>query len=866
MGNAMGKQQSEQGLGLHKFRLLRVIGRGSFGKVRIVEHRETGKAYALKYINKATCINMKSHHNTIRERDMLEEIDHPFIVNLRFSFQDEFTMYVVMDLMIGGDLRFHMLRRRFVEGVVKFWMAELVCAINHLHRNHHIVHRDIKPDNILIDDRGHAALTDFNIATRIKGTVPHYSVAGTANYMAPEVVGGTGYTYSVDWWSLGVVMYECIYGKRPFRHKKSNEELKLALLYEEIQFPIVADVQISYDCISAMRGFLNKEPNERLGCGPGGFEAIKNHPFFSSINWTLLEAKQLDPPFAPSNSQSNFDISIDLEEMLLEPEPLDPRKRSAMKKHKTPPEHSTPEYFDIEENFSAFDYIEYDRFKSYIVAHGSIDTFAVDAARAMASVNQRTSASTENGSAPPPLSQLKLNGRSIINLDPRAATPTPTASISGTRTRSRNSTVTQMAPPNHSRCASRDVNNAQQPQLSPSAMQSRYTTQSNSSTSILTTITSLPTANQQTTHSPTSAALLTAMTTTNAPGTLEPPSSVPIDILTWNQLLPEQRLLAHRYCVKMAHDHRRLVTISERKARGIAGSQLTMSPMLRTAVNTTVPGHRYTPSGSVLLSQNASKSRVPMFSQSIQPTVNETEYSCRSEVVADTPTISDTPNVLNRAAVPDKVVVTDTMAAADTVSLAEPSVRTIAKAAETSGVLLTSNEKRKSLMKRQHSVDNLSLAKSGLPRKNGGKAGPQRIIIKYAQQGQQQQYQELDMCFSSSSITSMQFPPLPEMMKTSNSTINCSTSHAAYASPVDQSELYLYQPLPPPPLMSPPPMPAMPLPDTPLTSSALVLPMVSMLSDSSYKLHMPAHMLDIRTAPATAPISSSSSSSPYNLI
>ncbi|KAJ1806037.1 hypothetical protein LPJ75_005155, partial [Coemansia sp. RSA 2598] len=577
MGNSMTKQQQEQSLGLHKFRLLRVIGRGSFGKVRIVEHRETNKAYALKYINKATCIRSKSHQNTIRERDMLEEIDHPFIVNLRFSFQDEFSMYVVMDLMIGGDLRFHMMRRRFVEGVIRFWIAELACAIDHLHRNHRIVHRDIKPDNILIDDQGHVALTDFNIATRIKGGQMHYSVAGTANYMAPEVVSGVGYTYSVDWWSLGVVMYECVYGKRPFRHKKTNEELKRALMYEEIQFPIIADVQVSFDCISAMRGFLQKDPTQRLGCGANGLDSIKSHPFFASINWPLLEAKQLDPPFAPSSDQSNFDISHDLEEMLLEPAPLDPKRRLAMKKHQTPPEHETQEYRDIEAQFAAFDYIEYERFKAYIDAHGSIDAIAVDAARAAASVAHRSSASTDNHALTPTLAQLKLDGRLMINPDPKAAaavananasaavaaaavaavTATPSSSFGRSRT-----STTHLASPSR-----RESKDAQFPQLqrTPSFLRSKSPERSNSNTSISATNVAMSHSQSQShshsqsqsqsqsqlhshshSHSPASAALLTAMCP-NEPCLVEPPSIVPIDVATWNQLLPEQQSLAHRY-------------------------------------------------------------------------------------------------------------------------------------------------------------------------------------------------------------------------------------------------------------------------------------------------------------------------------
>ncbi|KAJ2472534.1 hypothetical protein GGI02_001523, partial [Coemansia sp. RSA 2322] len=511
MGNSLAKQLPEPGLGLHKFRLLRVIGRGSFGKVRIVEHRETAKPYALKYINKATCIRMRSHVNTIRERDMLEELDHPFVVNLRFSFQDEFSMFMVMDLMIGGDLRFHMMRRRFVEGVIKFWIAELACAISYLHANG-IVHRDIKPDNILMDHRGHVALTDFNIATRIVRGAPHFSVAGTANYMAPEVVSGAGYSYSIDWWSLGVVMYECVYGRRPFRHKKSADELKRALLQEEIQFPIIADVQVSYDCISAMRGFLHKDPAVRLGCGPAGLAAVKAHPFFASINWPVLEAKRADPPFVPNPEQSNFDISHDLEEMLLEPEPLDAKKRIAMKRHKTPPEHACPEYHEITRAFAAFDYIEYERFKTYIETHGAIT--ADDSAIA---VSNTVLASVRLDGRPifPPLDSRRSNSRaSTAHIASRNSVNAATASTSSPDAPPRIATSILAISPNST------------------------TTTSSSST---TTTMSTP----------------VAAVATTADGTLEPPPIVPIDILLWNQLLPEQRSLAHRFCIKMAHDRQR---------------------------------------------------------------------------------------------------------------------------------------------------------------------------------------------------------------------------------------------------------------------------------------------------------------------
>ncbi|KAJ2715262.1 hypothetical protein H4R19_001302, partial [Coemansia spiralis] len=266
-----------------------------------------------------------------------------------------------------------------------------------------------------MDHEGHVTLTDFNIATRIVDAQPHYAAAGTANYMAPEVVSGTGYTYSVDWWSLGVVMYECIYGKRPFRHKKNTDTIKRALLYEEIQFPLVADVQVSYDCISAMRGLLNKEPRLRLGCGPTGYEDIKAHPFFASLDWERIEARQAPPSFVPNNDMSNFDISHDLEEMLLEPDPLTEtgtrQRKGNGRRPRAPSEHATAEYHMLTDSFATFDYVEYEQLRAYIEAHGSISALAIEDAKL------DMSKPSDATLFPPPLAHMKLDDRPIINLD-----------------------------------------------------------------------------------------------------------------------------------------------------------------------------------------------------------------------------------------------------------------------------------------------------------------------------------------------------------------------------------------------------------------------------------------------------------------
>ncbi|KAF9432375.1 hypothetical protein BGZ76_010898, partial [Entomortierella beljakovae] len=296
--------------------------------VRMVERRSTGKVYALKYINKEQVIQMEAVRNILRERQILESVDHTFVVNMRFAFQDDDYMYMCMDLMMGGDLRFHMNRRNFGEDVVRFWIAEISSAIVYLH-SLGIVHRDIKPDNILLDAKGHAHITDFNISCKLTTEKPYLtSQSGTVAYMAPEVFKGTGYGTSVDWWALGVIFYECIYGRRPFLTENIGE-LKRAISSQTIEYPL--SEKISPECVYIIQNFLKRDPAERLGA-KGGMDGIKQQPFFAvaasqselSVQqwWHLLEAKKLTPKFQPPSEAANFDATYDLEELLLDEDPL----------------------------------------------------------------------------------------------------------------------------------------------------------------------------------------------------------------------------------------------------------------------------------------------------------------------------------------------------------------------------------------------------------------------------------------------------------------------------------------------------------------------------------------------------------------
>ncbi|KAI1211452.1 kinase-like protein [Annulohypoxylon truncatum] len=357
MGNSQGKPVDLNGeVNLNHFRLLRVVGRGAFGKVRIVERKDTGLSFALKYIRKDEVVRSESVRNIIRERRMLEHVNHPFICNLRYSFQDIEYMYLVVDLMSGGDLRFHISRKTFTEDAVRFWIAELGCALRYIH-GQGIIHRDVKPDNVLLDADGHVHLTDFNVASDVVPGKLLTSKSGTLAYLAPEVYAGKGYDVRADWWSLGVLFYECIYNKRPFEGN-SESTLTNIILAANPKFP-VTQPPVSLPCLYAIGSALNPNPDQRLG---NTWQSFINEPFFQAIDFAALERKELEPIFVPSADKTNFDATYDLEELLLEEAPLEARARRQKPREKLKDDATEKEireeelYRTIERDFQPFDY------------------------------------------------------------------------------------------------------------------------------------------------------------------------------------------------------------------------------------------------------------------------------------------------------------------------------------------------------------------------------------------------------------------------------------------------------------------------------------------------------------------------------
>lgn len=224
--------------------------------------------------------------------------------------------------MNGGDLRFHISRKTFTEEAVRFWIAQLGCALRYIHKQG-IVHRDVKPDNVLLDSEGHVHLADFNVASDLTPGKPLTSKSGTLAYLAPEVYTGRGYYSEPDWWSLGVLFYECIYNKRPFE-ANHHDALAQSIVKADPPFPVTSP-PVSMPCLHAISSLLEKNKNLRIGAA--GFETFTDNPFFREIDFEALEAKEIEPVFCPSSEKTNFDATYDLEELLLEEAPLEARAR-----------------------------------------------------------------------------------------------------------------------------------------------------------------------------------------------------------------------------------------------------------------------------------------------------------------------------------------------------------------------------------------------------------------------------------------------------------------------------------------------------------------------------------------------------------
>ena len=286
------------------FEFLYVVGRGGFGKVWMVKYKKTNEKYALKEMSKVKIIDRKSEKSIKNEREFLSQLHHPFIVNMICSFQDYENLYLVMDLLTGGDLRYHIChKKQFNEEQSRFFSSCILLGLEYIHKNN-IIHRDIKPENLVLDEKGYVRITDFGVAKKnLRDNSSETS--GTPGYMAPEVLCALNHSFPVDFFALGVIIFEFMNGYRPYLGR-NRKEIKEAVLAKQIH---VHRKQLfengwSFESGDLINKLLHRKPYKRLGCN--GIKEIKDHPWFKKLNWEELLNKNMKSPFVPKNGD-NFD-------------------------------------------------------------------------------------------------------------------------------------------------------------------------------------------------------------------------------------------------------------------------------------------------------------------------------------------------------------------------------------------------------------------------------------------------------------------------------------------------------------------------------------------------------------------------------
>ncbi|KAF2126265.1 camp-dependent protein kinase A [Dothidotthia symphoricarpi CBS 119687] len=278
---------------LTDFQIQRTLGTGSFGRVHLVQSKHNQRFYAVKVLKKAQVIKMKQVEHTNDERRMLQQVKHPFLITLWGTFQDSKNLYMVMDFVEGGEL-FSLLRKsqRFPNPVAKFYAAEVTLALDYLH-SHNIIYRDLKPENLLLDRHGHLKITDFGFAKEVPDIT--WTLCGTPDYLAPEVVASKGYNKSVDWWSLGILIFEMLCGFTPFWDGGSPMKIYENILKSRVKYP----PYIHPDAHDLLQKLITPDLTKRLGNLHGGSKDVMNHPWFAEVTWDRLQKKDIDAPYVP---------------------------------------------------------------------------------------------------------------------------------------------------------------------------------------------------------------------------------------------------------------------------------------------------------------------------------------------------------------------------------------------------------------------------------------------------------------------------------------------------------------------------------------------------------------------------------------
>lgn len=308
-------------MNIDSFRCISVLGRGHFGKVILAEYRNTNELFAIKALKKGDIISREEVESLLSEKRIFltaNKMRHPFLVNLFACFQTEEHVCFVMEYAPGGDLMMHIHADVFSEPRTVFYTSCVVLGLQYLHE-HEIVYRDLKLDNLLLDSEGYVKIADFGLCKEGMGFGERTGTfCGTPEFLAPEVLTETSYTRAVDWWGLGVLIFEMLVGESPFPGD-DEEEVFDSIVNDEVRYPRF----LSTEAIAIMRRLLRRNPERRLGASEKDAEDVRKQPFFRDMNWDDLLARKVRPPFVPNvrhaEDVSNFDEEFTSEEPVLTP-------------------------------------------------------------------------------------------------------------------------------------------------------------------------------------------------------------------------------------------------------------------------------------------------------------------------------------------------------------------------------------------------------------------------------------------------------------------------------------------------------------------------------------------------------------------